>query len=181
MFAGDPLLVEVGACKDKEQARRFRDLTFDSYLDEFLLRTSRNQSFTEMHHRGQWMFMNKLLEAGAIRWAARDGKSEPTPENQVLVVTDYDKFQQVARDVLALLQDIKANRQEQRLKDLFARYAPLDAINQPWAQAIIRRGQALAINAGSVEQPWRITRDGKYETFGGKTLESIAPFWKASP
>ncbi len=61
----------------------------------------------------------------------------------------------------------------------FARFAPLDAINQPWAQAIIRRGQNLAYNAGSVEQPWSITREGRYKTFGGTTLESIAPFWKA--
>jgi hypothetical protein len=43
---------------------------------------------------------------------------------------------------------------------------------------VIKRGQHLAINAGYVEQPWRVTRDGKYETFGGKTLESIAPYWK---
>jgi dipeptidyl-peptidase III len=178
VFAGDPLLVEVGACKDQEQARLFRDLTYDAYLGEFLLRTSRNRSFTEMHHRGHWLFMNKLLEAGAIRWAPKDGSGEPTPENQVLVVADYDKFQQVARDLLGELQTIKANRQEKQLKELFDRYSPLDAINQAWARAIIERGQHLAINAGSIEQPWRITRDGKFETFGGNTLESIAPYWK---
>jgi hypothetical protein len=180
VFAGDPLLVEVGACKDREQARLFRDLTYDLYVSDFLLRTSRDRSFAEMHQRGHWMFINKLLEAGAIRWAAREGKGEPTPDNQVLVVADYDKFHEVAREVLGELQDIKANRREQQLKDLFARYAPLDAINQPWAQAVIRRGKDLALNAGFVDQPWRVTRGGKYETFGGTTLESIAPYWRKS-
>jgi hypothetical protein len=29
-----------------------------------------------------------------------------------------------------------------------------------------------------VEQPWSITSAYKYKTFGGNTLESIAPFWK---
>src|SRR5262249_52055691 len=91
---------------------------------------------------------------------------------------DYDKFHQVAHDLLGELQAIKANRQEQKLKELFERDAPLDAIHEPWAQAVIRRGQDLAINAGSVDQPWRITRDGKYEVQGGKTLESIPPYWK---
>jgi hypothetical protein len=34
------------------------------------------------------------------------------------------------------------------------------------------------MNAGYVEQPWRVTAEGKYEMLGGTTLESIAPFWK---
>src|SRR5262249_43034536 len=38
VFAGDALLVEVGACRDQQQARHFRDLTYDSYLGDFLLR-----------------------------------------------------------------------------------------------------------------------------------------------
>lgn len=178
VFAGDPLLVEVGACKDAAQAKMFRDLTYDYYLADFLLRTSRDRSFAEMHQRGHWLFINKLLEAGAARWAARDGKGEPTVDNQVLVVTDYDRFHQVARDLLGQLQDIKANRKEQELKELFAHHAPLEAIQQPWAQAVIRRGQHLAYNAGSVEQPWRLSQDGKFQTLGGTTLESIAAFWK---
>jgi hypothetical protein len=57
-------------------------------------------------------------------------------------------------------------------------YAPLSAIEQPWAQAVIRRGEHLAINAGYVDQPWRVTAEGNYEMLGGSTLESIAPFWK---
>ena len=101
-----------------------------------------------------------------------------TPENQVLAVVDYEQFQNVARAVLGELQAIKANREEKQLKALFSEYAPLSAIEQPWAQAVIRRGQHLAINAGYVEQPWRVTAEGKYEMFGGSTLESIAPFWK---
>jgi hypothetical protein len=101
-----------------------------------------------------------------------------TPENQVLAVVDYDQFQNVARAVLGELQAIKANREEKQLMALFSEYAPLNAIEQPWAQAVIHRGQHLAINAGYVEQPWRVTAEGKYEILGGNTLESIAPFWK---
>jgi hypothetical protein len=101
-----------------------------------------------------------------------------TLENRVLAVVDYDKFQNVARAVLGELQAIKANREEARLKELFSKYAPLDAIREPWAQAVIKRGEKLVINAGYVEQPWRVTPDGKYESLGGETLESIAPFWK---
>jgi dipeptidyl-peptidase-3 len=179
VFAGDPLLVEVGACKDQKQAGEFRDLTYDAYLAEFLLRTSRNRSFAEMHDRGHWLFINKLLEAGAIRWTGKQPGSAPTPENQVLMVVNYDEFHRIARELLGQLQAIKANRQEAELKELFARYAPLDAINQAWAQAIISRGQKLAINAGSIDQPWRITHDGKYEALGGTTLESIAPYLAA--
>ena len=52
------------------------------------------------------------------------------------------------------------------------------AVVPSWAQALIRRGADLVINAGYVEQPWRITTEGKYESFGGNTIESIAPFWK---
>jgi dipeptidyl-peptidase-3 len=178
VFVDDPRLIEVGACKDAEQAKLLREVTYDMYLGDFLLRTSRSHSFAEMHDRGHWLFMNKLLEAGAIQWVAKDGTSMPTPDNQVLAVVDYSKFQQVARNLLEELQAIKAQRQEKRLKDLFTKYAPLEAIGQPWAQAVMRRGQNLAINAGSIEQPWRLTRDGKYETLGGHTLESIAPFWK---
>ena len=100
-----------------------------------------------------------------------------TTDNQVLAVTDYDKFQSTARAVLGELQAIKANREEAKLKELFLRYAPLGAIGERWAQAVIRRGQHLAINAGYVEQPWRVTPEGRYESLGGTTLESIAPFW----
>jgi hypothetical protein len=79
--------------------------------------------------------------------------------------------------VLGELQAIKANRETEKLKELFAKYAPLDEIHKPWAEAVIKRGEKLAINAGSVDQPWKITQHGKFETFGGTTLESIAPFW----
>ena len=64
------------------------------------------------------------------------------------------------------------------VSDIHANFAALSAINEPWAQAVIKRGQSLAINAGAVEQPWRVTADGKYEVLGGTTLESIAPYWK---
>ena len=177
VFVDDPKLVEVGACKDATEAKLFRQLTYDMYLGDFLQRLSRDRTLAEMHQRGHWLFINKLLNAGAIQWVARNGGTM-TPENQVLAVVDYDQFQSVARAVLGELQAIKANREEKQLKALFSEYAPLSAIEQPWAQAVIRRGQHLAINAGYVEQPWRVTAEGKYEMLGGSTLESIAPFWK---
>jgi dipeptidyl-peptidase III len=177
VFVDDPKLVEVGACKDADEAKLFRQLTYDMYLGDFLQRLSRDRTLAEMHQRGHWLFITKLLKAGAIRWVARDGGTM-TPENQVLAVVDYDQFQNAARTVLGELQAIKANREEQQLKALFAEDAPLSAIEQPWAQAVIRRGERLAINAGYVDQPWRVTAEGKYEMLGGSTLESIAPFWK---
>ena len=177
VFVDDPKLVETGACKDATEAKLFRKLTYDMYLGDFLQRLSRDRTLAEMHQRGHWLFINKLLNAGAIRWLARDGGTM-TPQNQVLAVVDYDQFQNVARAVLGELQAIKANREEKQLKLLFSEHAPLSAIEQPWAQAVIRRGQHLAINGGYVEQPWRVTAEGKYEMLGGNTLESIAPFWK---
>jgi dipeptidyl-peptidase III len=177
VFVDDSKLVEAGACKDANEAKLFRELTYDVYVSDFLLRLSRDRTLAEMHQRGHWLFINKLLKAGAIHWVARDG-GRMTPENQVLAVVDYDQVQSVARAVLGELQAIKANREEEQLVALFREFAPLAAIEEPWAQAIIRRGQKLAINAGSVEQPWRVTTEGKYEMLGGSTLESIAPFWK---
>jgi dipeptidyl-peptidase-3 len=177
VFVDDSKLVETGACKDADEARLFRQLTYDLYVGDFLLRLSRDRTLAEMHQRGHWLFINKLLKSGAIRWVARDGGAM-TLENQVLAVVDYDRFQDVARSVLGELQAIKANREEKQLKALFSEYAPLSAIGEPWAQAVIRRGEHLGINAGYVEQPWRVTAEGKYEMLGGTTLESIAPFWK---
>jgi dipeptidyl-peptidase III len=177
VFVDDPKLVEIGACKDAEQARLFRRLTYDLYVGDFLQRLSRDRTLAEMHQRGHRLFMNKLLEAGAIHWVARDGGAM-TLDNQVLAVVDYDKFQNAARSVLGELQAIKANREDAKLKELFQKYASLDAIREPWAQAIIRRGKDLAMNAGYVEQPWRVTAEGRYESLGGENLESIAPYWK---
>jgi dipeptidyl-peptidase-3 len=177
VFVDDPKLVESGACKDAAEAKLFRQVTYDLYLSDFLQRLSRDRTLAEMHQRGRWLFINKLLDAGAIQWAARDGGTM-TPENQVLAVVNYDQFQNVARTVLGELQAIKANREEKELTALFASSAPLSAIAEPWAQAIIRRGQHLPINAGYVDQPWRVTAEGTYEMLGGHTLESIAPFWK---
>jgi hypothetical protein len=179
VFVDDPKLIEIGAVKDADEAKLFRKLTYDAYLGEFLLRTSRGRSFTEPHQRGHWLFVNKLLEAEAIGWTSRDGSAGSTSK-QVLAVLDYDRFGKVSRDLLGEIQTIKATRQDQKLKELFAKYAPLDDIRLPWAQAVIERGERLLINAGSIEQPWRVTVDGKFESFGGKTLESIAPFWKST-
>jgi dipeptidyl-peptidase-3 len=179
VFVDDPKLIEIGAVEDADEAKLFRKLTYDAYLADFLLRTSRGRSFTEPHQRGHWLFINKLLEAEAIGWISRDGSAKSTSK-QVLAVLDYDRFGQVARDLLGELQTIKATRQDQKLKELFAKYAPLDDIRLPWAQAVIERGERLRINAGSIEQPWRVTIDGEFESFGGKTLESIAPYWKST-
>ena len=177
LFVDDPKLVEAGALRDAAEAKLLRQLTYDLYVSDFLVRLSRDRTVAEMHQRGHWLFINKLLHAGAIRWVARTGGTM-TPENQVLAVVDYDQFQSVARAVLGELQAIKANREEKQLKALFSESAPLSAIEQLPLQAVIHRGQHLAVNAGYMEQPWRVTVEGKYEMLGGSTLESIAPFWK---
>ena len=54
----------------------------------------------------------------------------------------------------------------------------MNAIKEAWAQAVIDRGKDLKINAGYVEQPWRVNSDMVFESFGGTTLESIAPFFE---
>lgn len=177
-FLGDPKLVEIGLYKDAAEALRIRNLGYDYYLADFLRRTSGQRTLTEAHQRGHWLFVHRLLQRGAAAWASKDGVAAPTPGNQVLVVKDYDKYYQISRELLGELQRIKAVRDEAGLKALFATEAPLEAINEPWAQAIILRGESLRINAGYVEQPWRIARDGRYEGLGGKTLEAIAEFWK---
>jgi len=112
-----------------------------------------------------------------VAWEAKDGKSVATPDNEVLTVKDYDKFQSVSRALLGELQDIKAERKQKELEDLFANEAPLDAIHSSWAQAVLRRGGPLKINAGYVEQPWAITPSLQLQTYGGNTLESVAPYW----
>ncbi len=177
-FLGDPMLVEIGLYKDAAEAERVRNLGYDFYAADFLRRTAGQRTFTEAHQRGHWLFINRLLTKGALAWAAKNGGTA-TPENQVLVVKDYNKFHDISRDLLGELQLIKAVRDEAGLKSLFAKEAPLDEIQKPWAQAIIKRGQDLLINAGYVEQPWKINgKSTSYESFGGKTLDAIAPFWK---
>ena len=177
VFIADPKLVEVGVFKSPKEAEQKKKALYDFYLADFLRRTSGQRSFAEAHQRGHLLFINDLLEKGAIEWASKDEK-QIDRENQVLVVKNYDLFRTSAKDLLGTLQKIKATRDEMALKEIFSKYASLDDINTAWAQAIIRRGKDLKINAGYVEQPWKITPDGKYELYGGKTLESIAPFWK---
>jgi len=178
VFANDPALVEVGLYTNQEEANRFRNLTYDFYVVDFLKRISKLRTFTEAHQRGHWLFVKRLLDEKAIQWVAKDGKSDLTPRNGVLVVKDYDKYQKIARETLEELQNIKAKRQSEDLVKMFAKDAPLDAIDQPWAQAIIERGENLKINAGYIEQPWKITEKLAFKTFGGTTVESVAAYWK---
>jgi len=177
VFAGDPALIEVGLYKDTKEAQEMLKAQYDLYLVDFLRRTSGQRTFTEAHQRGHWLFVNKLLEQGAVEWASNNKKPK-TVKNQILRVKDYDKFHQVALDLLGELQRIKANREEEALVKLFDAHAPLNAINEPWAQAIIERGKDLKINAGYVEQPWRVNSTLNFESFGGTSLESIAPFFE---
>lgn len=177
VFGGDSKLIETGIYKDEQEAKDTLHSMYDLYLADFLRRTSGQRTFTEAHQRGHWLYINKLLEAGAIQWVGKDGKKKTTLKEQVLAVVDYDLFHKVSRDLLSELQMIKAKRQEKELTAIFDKYAPLDDIHKPWAQAIIKRGENLLINAGYVEQPWRVTKEGALESFGGTTLESIAPFW----
>lgn len=168
VFAGDPILVEVGLYKDAKEAKEMLQAQYDLYLVDFLRRTSGQRTFTEAHQRGHWLFVNKLLEKGAVSWSSK---------KHYLWVKDYDLFHQVAVEVLGELQSIKANRDEAGLVKLFETHAPLDAIKEPWAQSVIERGKNLKINAGYVEQPWAITSTD-FESYGSDTLESIAPYFE---
>ncbi len=179
VFAADPKLVEVGIYKTQEEAQLVRDVMYDTYLADFLRHVSKERSLSEAHQRGNWLLVNLLTESGAVARAARDGTPTATPENTVLVVKDYQKFHDVAKDLLAELQRIKATRDEAALKKLFAEKAPLAAIDEPWAQTIIKRGEKLAINAGAVEQPWRVSYKGEFKTLcEGLLLEDVAQVWK---
>lgn len=178
VFGADAKLIEVGIYKNATEAKEILHAMYDYYLADFLRRTSGQRTFTEAHQRGHLLFINALLEAHAIEWVGKDGKKGHSDENGVLAVTDYGKFHQVAVEQLSKLQLIKATRDEAGLKDLFARLAPLEEINKTWAQAVVKRGENLKINAGYIEQPWSVNSQLEFEAFGGKTLESIAPYWK---
>jgi hypothetical protein len=115
------------------------------------------------------------MEQGVVVKQAKDGASKVTDENFVLAVKDYEKFHKVSLELFAELQRIKANRDTAALKDIFAKHAPLDEINKSWMQAVIKRGEKLAANSGSIEQPWELHK-GQVKTFGQDTLESIAPY-----
>ena len=186
-FTDHPYLVEVGIYKSQQEATETRNAIYDYYVGDFLRRLSRNRTFAEAHSRGHWLFINQLLERDAIEYAAKDGSSQWTLDNFTLRVKDYELFHTVAKDLLAKLQDIKAEMKIDELKDFFAKSAPLAAVDEPWAKAIIERGKNLIVNAGSVEQSWKITRDKNkftlksYEVPTGKsyteTLTEIAPDW----
>ncbi len=177
VFGGDKTLIDVGIYKTKEEAKKTLHLMYDFYVMDFMRRTSGQRTFTEAHQRGHWLFIKKLMDANAIGWISKTGKETHTTEDGILVVKDPEKFQEVSRALLGQLQKIKATRDEAGLKNLFEKYAPLDEINSDWAQAIIKRGESLKINSGYVEQPWIVTSSSRFKSLGGKTLESIAPFW----
>ncbi|MBI3544008.1 MAG: hypothetical protein HY075_12120 [Deltaproteobacteria bacterium] len=178
VFAADPKLVDVGIYKTQEEANAVRDVMYDTYLADFLRHTSKERTLTEAHQRGNWLLVNLLIESGAAGWVAKDGSSAQTPENGVLAVKDYAKFHDVAVGLLAELQRIKAVRDEAALKTLFEQKAPLDAIHLPWAQAIVKRGERLAVNSGAIEQPWRVSRKGEFKTLCETLLlEDAAQQW----
>lgn len=177
VFGGDKTLVDVGIYQTIDEAKTIRNEMYDYYIYDFLRRTSAQRTFTEAHQRGHWLFIKKLLEAKAIGWASKTGAEKYTPEDGVLIVKDYEKFYEVSKSLLGELQSIKANRNEDALKKLFKNYAPLEEINSDWAKAIIKRGENLKINSGYVEQPWKITPALQFREMGGKSLESVAPFW----
>ncbi len=186
VFVGDKTLVETGLYPSESDAKRMQKLLYDFYVGDFLRRVSGQQSLTESHQRGHWLLINLLLQGKAIEWknrASGSGKvaSPPDPEDQVLFVSDYELFWKICNDLLGKLQLIKATKDIDGLRRLFDQFAPLGAIDEPWAQAIIRRGKNLRINWGYVEQPWLLRSAGKsapqYATQGGTTLESIAPYF----
>jgi hypothetical protein len=176
VFAADPLMVEVGMFKDMDEAIKSRNAMYDAYNANFLRDLSKQKSLSEAHHRGHWLLLNVLIEQGAIAKTSKDG-SIMTNDNLVLKVLDYDKYHEVCVNVLRDMQNIKAERLEQDLKDLYSKYAPLSAISEMWLQSVIKRGSVLAINSGTFEQPWSIV-GGKVQVYGTLSTEGIASFLK---
>jgi dipeptidyl-peptidase-3 len=173
-FAADPIMTEIGMFADQTEATRSRNAMYDAYNANFLRDLSKQKSLSEAHHRGHWLLLNTLLEHGAIVKASRDG-SMMTDENLVLKVVDYDKYNEVCKELLGALQHIKAERLEQDLKDLYLKYAPLSAITEPWLQNVIKRGATLVINSGTYEQPWEI-KGGDVQVYGALSPEGISGF-----
>ncbi len=176
VFGADPKLVSVGLYADQAEAIRVRNSMYDAYLASFLQGVSKQRSLTEAHQRGHWLLIHRLMEQGAVAKMAKDGSREFNDQNFVLGVVDYDKYYKVCYELLEELQRIKAVRDEAALARIFADEAPLKEIEQPWLQAVIQRGLKLSINNGAIEQPWKIDKN-KVATFGGDTIESIAPFY----
>ena len=174
VFGADPILVKVGFYKDEAEAIRVRNAMYDGYLADLLQNISKQQTLSQAHQRGRWLQVNFLMEKGIVKKVSRDG-SKMTNNNFVWAVTDYEKYHQACVELLGELQRIKATRDDKALKDIFEKYAPLEEIKKPWAQAVIKRGKKLAINDGTIEQPWEIS-DGDVKVFGNTTLEEIAPY-----
>jgi dipeptidyl-peptidase-3 len=174
VFAADPIMVKIGMFKDMPEAIRSRNAMYDSYNANFLRDVSKQQSLSEAHQRGHWLMMNVFIEQGAIVKTSKDG-TLMTDENVVYKIPDYEKYHAVCVMLLGELQNIKAERKEAELKNLYLKYAPLAAIQEPWLQTIIKRGKNLAINAGTFEQPWDV-RSGKVVVYGTLDAEGIAPF-----
>lgn len=172
VFAGDSKLVDVGVYASQAEALAVRNAMYDIYLANFLLRLSKERTFSESHSRGHWLLVKKLLDAQVIAWQGE-------PQHRLLKVLDYEGFQRVSRDLLAELQRIKAVRDEGALRQLLAEQAPLTAAQLPWALDVVTRGEALLYNAGSVEQPWDISPQPRLQlsTLGGLTLVESAPHW----
>ncbi|MGE4233186.1 MAG: hypothetical protein AB7F43_07645 [Bacteriovoracia bacterium] len=173
----DPKAIEIGLYKDAEDQKQSLETLFDGYLVEFVSRFSKQHSLSEAHQRGHWLFMNWLFDRKAIEWVAKDEKSKPTPDNQVLVVKDQLAFKKAAADLLAELQKIKATRDEAELKKQFDEKAPLSEADSEWAHAVIKRGQHLRANAGYVEQPWNVRADLTLRTYGDTTVRGVAMHW----
>lgn len=180
VFAADPRLVEVGIYPSQQEATKARNAMYDIYLIDFMKVISKSRSFAESHMRGHWLLVNQLLQQGAVGWALNDSSQvgQPlTPENQVMVVKDYELFWSVCNGLLEKLQSLKANRLEAELADLMSQVAPLAEIEKPWAQAIIKRGEDLLINAGSFEQTWTIDAKRNFKILGETNIESVSQGW----
>lgn len=55
--------------------------------------------------------------------------------------------------------------------------APLGAINEPWVQAIIHRGENLKINYASFDQSWIIDADLNFKIVSDTSLEGVSKGW----
>lgn len=155
----DAAMVEAGLVENAEDGRRLASLTYRFYLVDFLRRLSGQRTLAEAHQRGHWLFVSRALKEGSITWKELPGGGN------VLRVADDARFEKTVATLLGELQTIKAHRDVARLETLFATEAPLSAVEEPWAQEIIARGEELEVHGGTFEQPWRIDRQGDREAF----------------
>ena len=173
VFANDPQLVKIGYYPDQAAADRIRMSAYDMYVTRFFMRVAKDRNLSEAHAHGQQVFFNRLLKAGAIELKPRNAEGA-NKDDQIIFVKDYDLYQKEAVRLLEELQRIKATRDVEALKKLFATDGELSDIEKPWMQNLMKRAEKLRYFIPTVVQPWTLTPKGEFKIIGDLSLKSVA-------